>query len=150
MPEDAESLLGTIHLPPHYKSARALGRRSKAYYSLNPYPNYSPMTKDWISENRGPYPRCRPLPEKLIDDQADWLFGDPVTFRCSDKETDPLTELINEVWTSNNMTTRMHSGAVCASNTGGVVLKFSYDETRVKRPIQIDILDPTEQVYLYW
>jgi hypothetical protein len=87
------------------------------------------MTKDWKSEDRGPYPRCRPLPEKLIDDQADWLFGDPIAFRCSDKEDDPLAELINEVWTLNNMTTRMHSAAVCASKVGGVDLKFSYDET---------------------
>ena len=148
---DPESLLGTKHMPPQYGSVRGLSRTARAYHALCPYPNFSRMTKDWKVEERGPFPRCRPFVQHIVNKGATWLFGQQVSFRVGEEENqaDELSELINDVWTLNDMTRRSRSAAITGANSGGVVAKYSYDETK-ENPVQIDLLDPTEQVRLYW
>lgn len=148
---DPESLLGTNHLPPQYGSVRGLSRTARAYHALSPYPSFSRMTKDWKIEERGPFPRCRPFVQHIVNKGASWLFGQQVSFRVGEEEqnADDISELINEVWTLNDMTRRSRSAAITGANSGGVVAKYSYDETK-EIPVQIDLLDPTEQVRLYW
>lgn len=154
MNENPNDLLNTPYLPPFHKGMRALARTAKAYYNLNPYPSHSTMTSDkWKVEDRGPYPRCRPLPQIIVNKSATWLFGKPVTYTVPDEEgknNDDQSKLINDTMTSNDMTRRLRVAAVCASNAGGFFLKWSYDEANEKRPVQIDLLDPSEQIYLYW
>jgi hypothetical protein len=120
---------------------------AKAYHSLQPYPQFSPLTKDWKTEERGPYPRCLPFVRHVVEKGARWLFGKSVSLRVEeDKET---SDLLNAAWSANSMSSRMIPGAVTGALTGGVVLKWSYDETRSEHPC-FDVLDPSEHVRLYF
>jgi len=155
---DPKTLLGTKFLPANYKQVRLLSRTARAYHALKPYPSYSAMTREWKTEERGPFPRCRPFVQNIVNKGATWLFGKPVTFKvaCDEEleESDPrieayeeLTKLINSVWKNNDMTRRARVAAVVGALSGGVVAKFSYTEAE---GVQIDLLDPAEQVQLYW
>ena len=159
---EPKSLLGTKYLPNNYKLVRALSRTARAYHALQPYPSYSNMTKNWVTEDRGPYPRCRPFVQNIVNKGATWLFGKPVTFRVAEETQKPkkkgeapkskyeeMNELINAAWTDNDMTSMARVSAIIGANSGGVYIHFSYDENK-EQPIQIDVLDPAEQVRLYW
>lgn len=146
---NGNDLIGTKNLPSSFSAVRRASRQARAYYQLVPYPMYSRMTTDWKTEERGPYPRCRPFVRNITNKAASWLFGRPVSFKVANSLEDEMTELINNTWTSNHMTRRSRSMSVIGSNSGGVFLKFSYDKERSEYP-QIDILDPAEQVRCYW
>ncbi len=157
-----ESLIGTKNMPSHYGLIRSLSRTARAYHSLQPYPSYSNMTKNWKIEERGPFPRCRPFVQNIVNKGATWLFGKPITFRVAEEakekpepgkkpkgKYDELNEKINKAWADNDMQSMSRVSAIIGANSGGVFVKFSYDETKDK-PIQIDVLDPAEQVRLFW
>ncbi len=159
---EPKSLLNTKYLPNNYKLVRALSRTARAYHALQPYPSYSNMTKNWVTDDRGPYPRCRPFVQNIVNKGATWLFGKPVTFRVAEETQKPkkkgvapkskyedMNELINAAWTDNDMTSMARVSAIIGANSGGVYIHFSYDENK-EQPIQIDVLDPAEQVRLYW
>lgn len=153
MKQNPDDLIGTVNLPSNYNAVRMLSRMARAYHALVPYPSYSKLTRDWKVEERGPFPRCRPFVQTLVNKGATWLFGKQVTFRIAeddelgDSKYDALNELINQVWTDNDMTRRSRMSAIIGANSGGVVAKYSYDEAT---GVQIDLLDPGEQVRLYW
>lgn len=144
---DPQTLLGTPHNPPGFDMARLISRAARAYHALGPYPSYSAMTKNWKVEERGPYPRCLPFVQEIVTKGARWLFGKPVTFRI-EGETEQ-SKALNDLWTANDMGRRSVAAAVTGALSGGVVLKWSYDESKDKFP-KIHVLDPSETVRLYW
>lgn len=146
MYNDGNDLIGTKYNPPGFDSTRIASRVAKAYHKLMPYPNFSPMTKDWKTEERGPLPRCMALPRNLVKDGAKWLFGKPITFRCPDAKS--MNDTINETWTNNNMNARSKAMAVIGALSGGVALKWSYDED--DGGAKIHVIDPAEYTRFYW
>lgn len=141
-------LLGTRYNPPGFDTVRAISRVAKAYHSLSPYPAFSEMTRNWKTEERGPFPRCRPFVRRIVNRGARWLFGKPVTFRVGeDKES---AELVNQAWTENDMNRRSVAMATTGALSGGVVLKWSYDKDQTETGARIHVLDPAEQTRLYW
>jgi hypothetical protein len=142
-----EDLIGTVHNPPGFDAARAYSRQSKAYFGLQPYPRWSPMTKDWKIETRGPLPRCQPFVRRLIQKGAVWLFGKPLTFRAASDHT--LSAALNDTWAAASMGSRAVSLGAIGGLSGGVVLKFSFDPKKSDLP-SISVLDPGEQTRLYW
>lgn len=140
-----ESLIGTPYNPEGFDVCRNMARVAKAYHALAPYPSYSPMTKDWKTEDRGPFPRCLPFVRNIVKKSATWLFGKPITFDGSDKN---IISLVNDAWTANDMGRRAYAMALLGGQTGGMALKWSYDEQNGGAKIQI--LDASEHTRFYW
>lgn len=147
---DAKSLLGTAYLPSGFQNVQTLARVARAYDALVPYPNFSNLTKDWKTEDRGPYPRCRPFVQHIVSKGVSWLFGRPISFRANDEgggENKDLSEQVNDIWTGNDMNRRSLTLARTGALSGGCVMKFSFREDT---GVHIDLLDPTQQCRLYW
>jgi hypothetical protein len=146
-PEElAKALIGTKHLPPGLAALKARSAEARAYHALEPYPLYH--FRDWKIEDRGPLPRCMPLPKSIINRGARWLFGKPVRIQCAGNEA--LEKFLTTAWEQNRMQTRLRPMAVNGALDGGVVLKFSYDSTREERPLSIQSLNLVSQARLYY
>lgn len=145
MHTNPDLLVGTPHNPPGYEMIRNISRAARAYHDLFPYPQYSQMTRDWKIEDRGPFPRCLPFVNHIVEKGVQFLFARPLTFRC---ETDSGTETVTNTWTANDMTRRSLVVGRIGALSGGVALKWWYDKE--EGGVKIDVLDPAEQTRFYW
>lgn len=142
----AAALIGTKNLPAGLAHIRERAGEAHAYYRLEPYPLYH--FRDWKTEDRGPLPRCLPLTKSIVDRSARWLFGKPL--RIEVPENPDLETFIRQVWTSNNLQTRMKARAVRGALDGGIALKFSYDQANQERPVCVQTLSITQEVRFYY
>ena len=141
----AAALIGTKSLPAGLGTIQNLAYEAAAYDKLAPYPRYHFW--DWKTEDRGPLPRCMPLCKSATGRGARWLFGRPVQIKVPGN--DVLEAFINEAWEKNRMPSRLVAIAKRGAIEGGVVLKFSYDETSAC-PLSIQSLSLVDQVRLYY
>lgn len=142
---NANDLLNTTALPPGFLAARTLARKAKAYHNLRPYPFVA--FQDWKTEDRGPYPVCRPFVRRIVKLGARWLFGQPVRFKA-DQDKD-LTELLNQTWNDASMGSRAVGFAERAAVNGAVDLKWSLPDPQTGL-VTIEDYDPTEHTRLYF
>lgn len=138
------NFINTIVLPPGLKEFRAKALESRAYYECNAYPWYG--FRSWLTEMNGPYPICMPLSEIIIDRQATWLFGKPISFNIPDGEDVELD--LKTHWKLNRMDTRLTHAARIGGKEGLVALKFCYDKT-AKIPLSFTILSCVDHVRVF-
>ena len=143
--EIARSLIGTTSLPFGLADVRSKAGEAAAYHVLKPYPLY--RFREWKIEDRGPLPECMPLCKSIVERGARWLFGKPIQINAPANPL--LEEMLREAWTENRMGSRMVAAAEKAAQQGGMVLKFSYDETS-DMPLSFQTLSIIEQVRLYY
>ncbi len=145
------SIIGTKALPPGYLYLLESARKAKAYHALDPYPKYG--FKSWKTETRGPVPKCYPFVRKIVRQSAVWLFGKPVSFTADGD--DKAAEFLNEAWSQNRMPGRSVAMAELGGQSGGVVLKGSWDpelaeKSDDKNGLRINVLDAVEHCRLYY
>lgn len=142
---NAADLIGTKHLPPRHKLMDYEARRARAYFNLNPYPGFS--FGDWVEEERGPLPRCRPFVRTITARQARWLMGKGLEFAADE---DTITDKVNEVWAQNRMNTQVSMIARNCGQAGTIFLKYTYDEENKQCPVRISVLDGVRHVRAYY
>lgn len=143
--EIAAALINTKSLPAGLGTIQAAAGEAQAYDKLNPYPTFH--FRDWMSENRGPLPRCMPLCKSTVGRGARWLFGRPLQIKVPGNEA--LETFITQAWEANRMPSRLVPIARRGAVEGGVVLKFSYDAARTPA-LSIQSLSLVDQVRLYY
>lgn len=141
----AKSLIGTTFKPANFEGMVLQAKEAFAYHQLAPYPVFA--FQDWKTEERGPLPKCLPIAKKIVTKSARWLFGKPIQIKCPENEK--LETYFEKAWQKNRMYTRMVAAATKAGYEGGVVLKFSFDETAAT-PLAFDVLSAVDQTRLYF
>lgn len=127
--------------PANFEAYERLGKECRAYYNMNPYPFFHFST--WLTERKGPLPKCLPLAKNVIDKGARWLFGKGIRLAC---ETDTmLQDEVAEIWRKNRMPSKLHHLGKLGGKEGGVCLKFSVVDGEVK----INVLSAVEEVKFY-
>lgn len=121
----AAALIGTRSFPAGLRAIQSMAIQARAYHRLRPYPIYNLW--DWQSENRGPLPRCLPLPKTIVRRGAKFLFGKPLQIKVA--KNPKLQEILRDAWTKNQMDARLVAMAERGAIEGGIVLKFAYDST---------------------
>lgn len=137
-------LINTPHQPERYLGIRYEAAKARAYNNLQPYPMFG--FGNWKEEERGILPKCRPFVKHIIGQSASWLFGRPVEFKCKNES---ILKNVTEVWDANQMGQKMLMASKDAGQTGGVFLKFSYNQAD-EVPVRIAILDGVDHVRLYF
>ncbi len=120
----AAALINTKFFPPGFTAVRQMAWEAAAYHNLRPYPYW--QFADWKTEERGPLPRCLPLPRRIVNKGAKWLFGKPVQLSVPGNEN--LEKYLRDAWQKNKMPTHMVHNAMRGGTQGGIALKWSYDE----------------------
>lgn len=69
----AKACINCRYSPPGWIMARWQAMEAGAYHNLTPYPMWA--FNEWKTEDRGPLPRCMPLPRSIVKKSAQWLFG---------------------------------------------------------------------------
>lgn len=138
-------MIGTDKYPPFFREMRDAARMATAYHNLTPYPLYG--LKEWVNEERGPLPRCLPLPRWIVDQGAAWLFGRPLSFRCDEDEK--FAETINDCWAKSRMASKSVNAALIGGQAGGVLVGFSLD-INAECPITLSHYHPFEQARIYF
>lgn len=141
----ARALSNVRQFPAGYEAMRLLAIEAQAYHELNPYPYWG--FTDWVTEDRGPLPRCMPLPRSIVRKGAKWLFGKPLHINVP--ANPDLQNWFREMWLANRMPSRMVAAATRAGVQGGIALKFSYDETAVP-PLRFQTLSIIDHCRLYY
>lgn len=117
------------------------GLRSWSYYRSKPYPAYlasdSPIAR-WNTTTDGPYPACVPIAKYIIDTSADFLFQDPPSLYVPVSR--PLSDLLEEILSSNEVYGRLRDEAVRAGNEGCTILKFAFTPENRRRPVALQWL----------
>ncbi len=141
---DAASLFGVRHAPPQAEAQRLLAQEAEAYHRLDPYPYYG--FSDWLTEERGPFPRCLPFVRNAVRRGAYWLFGRGVRIECPDSPE--LGAWLRDVWDRNRMPTRAVGAAERGGYQGGVVFKWSFDAA-ADPAVRLQTLSAVDQVRFY-
>ena len=148
MPTDAQlakQLINTRQLPAGLGNVRALSREARAYQAQKPYPLFH--FRDWKTEDRGPLPVCLPLAKSIVERGAKWLFGKPAQVTVPGNAA--LEAKLRDVWTQNNLDSRLRPMAKNAALDGGIVLKFAYDKAQTDCPVSIVALSLIDEVRLF-
>jgi hypothetical protein len=143
--EQAAALINTRSMPAGLGWLQARAYEARAYDALDPYPLFH--FKDWMTEDRGPLPRCMPIAKSIVNRGAKWLFGKPLQLHVA--ENPELELFLRKMWRKNKMGARLVAMAREAALDGGIVLKFSYDET-ARIPLSIQSLSLVDEVRLYY
>lgn len=141
----AGALIGTLHKPSGFRNAQSLAKEAYAYHVLTPYPIFA--FQDWRTEEKGPLPRCLPLARSIVRKGAKWLFAKPLQIWV--QQNAELQKFLRRAWQKNRMHTRMVVAAEKGGYEGGVVLKWSYDETNDPE-VCFDLLSPIDNARLYF
>ena len=140
----AASLIGTKTMPPGLQTMRAASQEAWAYHRGDPYPLYH--FRNWMTEDRGPLPRCLPIAKSIVRKSARFLFGKPFRLTCAQNEA--WETFLRRAWDDNGMNARLVALAEKAALETGIVIKFSYDED-AETPLQFQTLSIADQVRLY-
>lgn len=143
--ELAAALINARHLPHGLSQVIALSKQARAYQAMNPYPRFH--FQQWMSEDRGPLPRCLPTAKSIVQRGAKWLFGKPVQISAPKSET--LEARLRDAWLDNRMDSRLVAIARDGALDGGVALKFSYQEG-AKPEIAIQSLSIVDECRLFF
>ena len=142
----AASLINTKALPAGLLAVKDQSRRARAYHAGVPYPLY--RFQNWKAEELGPLPDCLPFFKTVVERGSKWLFGKPLEIKCPNNER--LETFLREMWEANAMDSRLVAMAKDAGLDGGIVLKFSYDETHEERPLCIQSLSLVDECRLFY
>jgi hypothetical protein len=142
----ASQLINTVIPPANLPVIQQYSAEARAYHKLNPYPFWA--LKDWRIDERGVLPRCLPLAQKIVKRGALWLFGKPITLTVAGNSD--LEEIFTKAWKKSRMPSRLRAIAEDAALDGGVVLKFSVDETDKARTISFQSLSVATECRLWF
>ncbi len=141
----AYGLVNTKALPSGLRAVIELANQARAYHRCKPYPYWH--FRQWSESDRGPLPRCLTLPKRIVNRGAKWIFGKPIQLQCPNNPK--LLQVLTDAWTANKMNARLPAIAKDAALDGGVVLKFSVDETQGKKALSFQTLSPVSEVRLF-
>ena len=99
---------------------------------------------EWDETEKGRRPAVQPLPKRIVEIGAQFLFGLPPHFQCS---TDDLQTFLDDVLQMNRMHEKWLPEARAAAVEGGTVLKFAWTPTNAKRPVSIQTYSPHEVTF---
>ena len=142
----AAALINTVIPPANLPVVVQYSSEARAYHRLNPYPFWA--FKDWLIPDRGVLPRCLPMAQEIVRRGALWLFGKPITLTMPGNPK--LAEVFAKAWVQNRMPSRLRAIAEDAALDGGVVLKFSVDETNKRRKIRFQSLSVASECRLWF
>ena len=142
--ETAAALINTKSMPPGLQTLRASAAEAWAYHRGDPYPLYH--FRNWMTEDRGPLPRCLPLAKSIVRRSARFLFGKPFRLTCAENEA--WEAFLRKAWDDNQMNSRLVAMAEKAAIETGIVIKFAYDE-EAETPLTFQTLSIADQVRLY-
>lgn len=140
---DPSALIGTKTMPAGLQSLRAASQEAWAYHRGNPYPLYH--FRNWMTEDRGPLPRCLPIAKSIVRRSAKFLFGKPLRLNSANEAWEVF---VRKAWDDNQMPARLVAVAEKAGLESGVVLKYAYDEAAAV-PLTFQTLSIVDQVRLY-
>lgn len=138
-------LINTKSKPDGFIEAWAQAMQAAAYHALDPYPMWN--FHDWKTEDKGPHPRCMPLPRHIVSKGASWLFGKPFQIVS---ENEKLQESLRDAWLQSRMQTKIRYAAELGGIQGGVALKWAYDESNKDRPVAFQVLSVVDHLRLYY
>ena len=132
--------IGTKQPPVNFKSYEWLGKETRAYYDMNPYPYWA--FASWRTGNNGPLPKCLPIVRNIVDKSARWLFGKDIDIVC---DNDTIKTAIDDVLDKNKIHSRLVNLAKLGGIEGGVALKYNV----VNNEVRIQTLSPVNEVKFY-
>ena len=111
---------------------------------------------EWDETRKGPRPRIRPVPKRIADLSATFLFGDIPQLMAPDSEqhaemtrktpentrTDTLQQLVMDIWRMNSFDANLLVEARACSLDGGTIYKFAWTPQVRTRPIAVSTLSP--------
>lgn len=143
---DAEALIGTRKLPPDWRFRQLKAREARAYHELVPYPVYGAF-KEWKEAERGPTPRCWPMPRDIAETSARWLFAKELKIETSHDRT---TEILTKIWEDNKMPSVMLRAAIVAGYEGGTALFWGYDKDGPEHGVRVISYSVSDNVRLWY
>lgn len=131
--------------PEHREAIRA----SRYYTGTAYFPGYGrsythPYT-EWDETEKGPRPLIQPVPKRLVEIGAQFLFSQAPKFIFEDEsknedgntETPPLQQLLDDIIEMNNFSDMLLPEARAAGVEGATVFKFAWTPQVKDRPISI-------------
>lgn len=148
-----KDFVNTRFIPAYQAALQNEARRARAYFMGCPYPSFG--FRDWKTEENGPIPIDLRLPRNITQQSARWLFGKPISFVVNGGQEDAdkkAGQRLERIWADSKMHSRAKSAAEYAGQTGGYILKFSYEKDRIANgldPICIDVFDASAHSRIY-
>lgn len=141
----AAALIGVKGTPQGLQELQLHAAEAEDYNRLRPYPLWQFQT--WKTEEKGPLPRCMPLPKRIVRRGATFLFGKGIEINCPNNPE--LETYLRTAWNGNQMPSRTVAMATKGAIEGNVVLKFSFDPD-LTPSLRIYTLSLVDQVRLYY